>query len=164
MKSAPILFLATALLYAQSAPNWDRWRFLIGEWVGEGGGQPGQGTGEFSFELQLDRRILVRKNYANYPASKDKPAYSHQDLMVVYPEGPGWRAVYFDNEGRVIHYAVEFPAEGGGVTFASEARDSAPRFVLTYKKRGPDQVAITFAVGPPGKPVTPYIEASAHRK
>jgi hypothetical protein len=57
--------------------------FLIGEWVGEGGGMPGQGGGGFSFLPDQDGRILIRKNYANYPATKDKPAYSHTDLTII---------------------------------------------------------------------------------
>jgi hypothetical protein len=159
-----ILLMATAALCAQSAPNWESWQFLIGDWVGEGTGQPGQGTGSFTFELQLDRRILVRKNLASYPATKDKPAYSHQDLMIVYPEGTHWRADYFDNEGHAIHYAVEFPTEGGGVSFISDGKPSEPRYLLAYTKAGAKTVKITFEVAPPGKPFARYIEAVARRK
>ncbi len=92
-----ILLVAAGLCCAQAPPNWDRWQFLIGEWAGEGGGEPGQGAGVFSFKPDLDGRVLIRKNRSDYPATKDKPAYHHEDLMIVYPEGPAARAVYFDN-------------------------------------------------------------------
>src|SRR6266849_9830409 len=49
VRSLPILFLTVVSLFGESPPNWDRWQFLMGEWVGEGGGEPGQGTGSFSF-------------------------------------------------------------------------------------------------------------------
>jgi len=162
VRFAAISLLAAALLCAQSKPNWESWQFLIGDWVGEGTGEPGSGTGGFKFELQLDRQILVRQNHAEYPATQNKPAYSHQDLMVVYPEGSTWRAVYFDNEGHVIHYAAEFRPDGG-VTFTSTEPASGPRFQLTYTKSAPNKVGIEFAIAPPGKPFTPYIHAVAHR-
>ena len=165
-RPALLLLIAALSLFAQSGPNWDRWQFLIGDWAGEGSGQPGQGTGAFSFRPDLDARVLVRKNRADYPATKDKPAYSHQDLMVVYPEGPAASAVYFDNEGHVIHYGIEFGRAGGTVIFTSAAEAAAPRFRLTYNKLGTDKVGIRFEIAPPGKPdaFAPYIEAAAHRK
>jgi hypothetical protein len=165
-RSALLLLITALSLCAQTAPNWDRWQFLIGDWAGEGSGEPGQGAGAFSFRLDLDGRVLVRKNRADYPAAKDKPAYSHQDLMVVYPEGPGASAVYFDNEGHVIHYGIEFGRDGGEVIFTSTVQASAPRFRLTYAKLGPHKVGIRFEIAPPGKPdaFAPYIEATAHRK
>jgi hypothetical protein len=69
------------------APNWQDWSFLLGEWTGVGSGQPGQGAGKFSFKPDLQRRVLVRTNYAEYPATKDRPAFRHDDLMIVY-RGP----------------------------------------------------------------------------
>jgi hypothetical protein len=164
VRFAAILLLAAAPLCAQGKPNWDGWQFLIGEWTGEGTGDPGEGTGGFTFELQLDGRVLVRQNHAEYPATKDKPAYSHQDLMVIHPEDPGWSAVYFDNEGHVIHYSVEFRTEGGGIAFTSTEPASAPRYLLTYTKLGAAKVGIEFAIAAPGKPFAPYIHALAHRK
>jgi hypothetical protein len=162
VRFAALLLLAAAPLCAQNKPNWDSWQFLIGDWVGEGSGEPGSGTGGFKFELQLDQRILVRHNHAEYPATKDKPAFSHQDLMVIHPEGSGWRAVYFDNEGHVIHYSVEVRADGG-VTLTSAEPVSEPRFQLTYTRLAANKVGIEFAIAPPGKPFTPYIHAAARR-
>jgi hypothetical protein len=86
--------------------NWEPFRFLIGEWTGKGSGSPGEAGGAFSFSFDLEEKILVRRNRADYPATKEKPAYSHTDLMVIYKEGPATRAIYFDNEGHIINYAV----------------------------------------------------------
>src|SRR5689334_18745322 len=72
VKSSLILLAMAACLFAQSPPNWDRWQFLIGDWVGEGGGEPGQGAGAFSFRLDLEGRVLVRKNRSDYPEAKDR--------------------------------------------------------------------------------------------
>src|SRR5262245_21202082 len=87
----------TALAQQAAKPaNWDAWQFLLGEWEGEGSGTPGQGVGGFRFSLDLQKRVLVRKNWANYPATDKQAAFSHEDLMVVYQEpGQPTRAVYF---------------------------------------------------------------------
>lgn len=161
-----LLFAAGAALFAQSPPNWDRWQFLMGDWIGEGTGQPGAGEGGFSFRPALDGRVLVRKNEAHYAATKDRPAFSHEDLMVVYPEGTAARAVYFDSEGHVIQYGVEFSAAGERITFISGAEPSATRYRLTYTKLAAEKVGIRFEMAPPGKPeaFAPYIEATARRK
>jgi hypothetical protein len=166
-----VLFLGAASLLAQQNKTDSRWAplgFLIGDWVGEGSGTPGQGTGGFSFLPDQDGRILVRKNHADYPASKDNPASSHTDLMIVYQESgeTKLRAIYFDDEGHTIHYVVEPLPDGNSVQFLSEASASQPRYRLTYRKTADDRVAIQFEIAPPGKPdgFSTYIDATARRK
>jgi hypothetical protein len=160
-----LLLLACSAIFAQTAPKPDdRWSplsFLVGEWTGEGGGGPGQGSGGFSFLPDQNGTILIRKNRADYPAAKDRPAFSHTDLMIVYRE-PGetkLRAIYFDVEDHVIHYTVEPSADGNSVQFVSD------NYRLTYRKTSPDRLAIKFEIAPPGKPgaFTTYIDATAHR-
>ena len=46
--------------------DWVCLEYLVGDWVGEGGGQPGQGTGEFSFHPALQNRILVLPSRCEY--------------------------------------------------------------------------------------------------
>jgi len=146
--------------------NWGAFQFLIGEWVGEGGGDPGQGVGGFTFSLDLQNTILVRKNFANYPATKDRPAFSHNDLMVVYREGDKFKAVYFDNEQHVINYALTFSKDSSAVIFVSDVIPGAPRFRLTNTKQGTDSIKISFEFAPPGQPeaFNRYIDAVARRK
>src|SRR6202011_6405981 len=59
---------------------------LTGDWLGEGGGAPGQGAGEFSFRSELGGKALVRRNRADYPAAAGKPAFHHEDLMMIFQE------------------------------------------------------------------------------
>jgi hypothetical protein len=168
MRVAGILFLGLSTLLAQPSENVHRWAplaFLIGDWVGEGGGGPGQGSGEFSFHLDLGGAILIRKNISHYPATKDKPAYAHTDLMIIYFEST-LRAIYFDDENHTIHYAVEPLADGKGVRFLSDAVATQPRYRLTYRKTGDDRVAIQFEIAPADHPeaFSSYIEATARRE
>ncbi len=121
-----VALLAALTLRAQAPsaarPNWDSWQFLIGEWAGEGSGDPGKGTGGFRFQLELQGRVLVRRNRADYPAAGGRSAFSHDDLMIVYqePEAKRTRAVYFDNEGHVIHYTAAFSADQKALTFLGD--------------------------------------------
>ncbi|HXX21888.1 MAG TPA: hypothetical protein VEO19_01910 [Terriglobia bacterium] len=154
---------------AQETPNgWAPFEYLLGDWVGEGGGQPGQGAGEFSFHLDLQNRILVRKNYAAYPPANGRAAFRHDDLTVVYRESEKspLKAVYFDSEGHVIHYAVAVSSDQKTIEFVSEVLPSSPRYRFTYVKTGSASVALKFEIAPPGKPdaFSTYIEAKAKRK
>ena len=154
-----ILLITAAFAQKMESP-FQPLAFLIGDWVGEGDGKPGESSGAFSFALDLDKKIAVRKNHA------DLKNGVHDDLMIAYPDpaGKSLRAIYFDNEGHVIHYLVE--GTPNGVRFTSDPAAPGPRFRLTYAKTGEKTISIQFDMAPPGKPdaFTPYLTAGARRK
>ena len=78
-------------------------------------------SGAFNFSLAVQDRIIVRTNYAKYPARDGKPATRHDDLMVIFVEGDALKADYFDSEQHVIHYLVQ-PRGPRDVVFVSEAK------------------------------------------
>lgn len=149
------LFALTLPAVAKPQPPdlWQPLQFLVGEWTAEGSGEPGRGSGSFSFRFDLDRKILIRQNRSDYPATKDHPAFSHGDLMVIYPDSkPGsFRAIYFDNEGHVIEYGVKVRSEGT-VEFVSSAAPGLPRYRLTYTKSNGNDLGVKFEIAPPDKP------------
>ena len=155
------LVFATLVLPLFAADEWGPAQFLIGRWTGEGGGGPGQGSGSFSFTPDLQGKILIRKNFSEYPPANGKLAFRHDDLTILYRESGQLKALYFDSEEHVIPYVVK-PAEGG-VVFVTEAPKTAPRYRLTYTSTGSDTLKIKFEVAPPCKDFATYIEASAHR-
>jgi hypothetical protein len=164
-----IVFLCLSSFAAaqtQTKGLWAEWGPFLGIWQGAGSGEPGQGKGEFTFESALQGAVLTRRNYAEYPASKDKPAYRHDDLMVIYHDGDNQktRADYWDNEGHVIHYDVELSA--AKLVFISNEAQLGPRYRLTYLKKGDDELKLTFEIAPPNdrNGFKTYIEASARRK
>ncbi len=162
-----LILLLSSFSYSQDLPaadRWATWQQFVGTWEGAGSGAPGQGGGEFSFAPELQGAVLVRHSYAAYPPTKDKPAYRHDDLMVVYQDGKTTRADYWDNEDHVIHYTAELSP--GKLVFVSDEAQSGPRYRLTYIKTGADTLKLTFEIAPPGVPdkFSTYIEASARRK
>ncbi|HZS49111.1 MAG TPA: hypothetical protein VFC63_28850 [Blastocatellia bacterium] len=153
---------------SKTETDWSAMKFLIGDWTGDGGGKPGQGSGESSFKLDLQGKVLVRRSQSDYPATADKPAISHSDLMIIHPKasGKGFEAIYFDNEGFVIHYDVIKSDDKKVLTLISEPSPSAPRFRLVYTQISETTMTVRFDIAPPGKPeaFAKYVEGTLHRK
>jgi hypothetical protein len=164
----PALLVVLVCAGAAEDDPWSDYRFLLGEWRGEGDGGPGKGTGEFSFTRDLQGKVLVRKNRTDIPATSGRPASTHEDLMVVYAGegGRNARAIYFDSEGHVINYAASFSADKRTLTFVSDATPSTPRFRLSYTHGEGETLRIKFEIAAPGKPdeFKTYLEGAARRE
>lgn len=164
-----ILIISFGRLTAQQPAkqaDWSTWKFILGEWVGEGNGTPGQGTGAFTFSYDLEKRVLVRKNHSDFPETNGRPAFMHDDLMIVYQDNDKTKAVYWDNEGHIINYVAEFSKDGNTLYFTSEIIPQAPRYRLVYEKQGDNKMKNVFEIAAPGKPdqFSKYIEAVVVKK
>ena len=122
----------------------------------------------FSFQLELQGKILVRRNHLNFPATPQRPAFTHEDLLVVYREAKTTpnRAIYFDSEGFVIHYTAAFSEQGKVLTFLSDPSPQAPRQKLTYVQNEDGTLKVKFEIAPPGKPeaFVTHVEGIAQRE
>ncbi|MGA3028732.1 MAG: hypothetical protein ABSF98_28660 [Bryobacteraceae bacterium] len=157
-----VIWLAGVLpLGAQPGPDkaagsaWTKLEFLLGKWTGIAGEKDtplGAGQGGFSFEPELNRKIVVRRNQAAYNSGA-----RHEDLMVIYLDAPNDapRAIYFDTEGHVIRYNLTFPAPNS-VIFESDGTQTGPRFRLSYWLDG-RALDGKFEVAPPGAEYKPYL-------
>ncbi len=159
-----LLLMVCAPLVAQQ-PKCAGFNGLLGDWIGTGSGSPGEGQGGFTFKLDLQGRVMVRRNFAEYLATKERPAFRHDDLMVLYNDSTGARrADYWDNEGHVIRYAVTTSTDGCTITFQSPTSANDAAYKLTYTFKSPDEVSIAFQVALPGRDFGNYVTASARRK
>ncbi len=148
-------FLSLAAGQSVKPDPWSPFEFLLGDWTGDGTGAPGEGSGGFSFSADLDRKILVRKNFAVYPDSR------HDDLMIVYLDG-GLRAIYFDSEGHVIRYGIA--VKNGTLIFESEESGPGPQYRLTYASAA-SGIKGKFEIRLPGEAAyRTYLDFTAHRK
>ncbi|MGD0342812.1 MAG: hypothetical protein ABSA76_14005, partial [Bacteroidales bacterium] len=149
----------------QATGGWEKWKYLIGEWVGEGNGQPGQGEGSFSFQTDLDGKVLVRKNHTVFPETVKSAVKVHDDLLYVYASSRdgNQEAIYFDNEGNTIKYKVSFTENS--IVLTSEKSSSSPRFRLSYTKIDDTSVKISFEMAQPNAPETfrTYLEGKANK-
>jgi hypothetical protein len=167
MKTKLILTIAFLGLFTsffgQQNSTWDRWDWLTGEWIGEGSGQPGTGGGTFSFKLDLDKKILVRKSHSEYPSTNNKPKVVHDDLMIVYlsQTGSPLKAIYFDNEGHTINYTITYSDKS--IVFTSDKILNVPVFRLTYTFLSNETINTKFEMSQDGEKFTSYIEGKSKK-
>jgi hypothetical protein len=166
--SLSFLLAMTAWPQTASQDPWADWKFLLGEWAaGESSGVPGQASkGFFTLRPDLDGKILVRKNHAEYPPANGRPAIVHDDLMIVYHESGATKAFYSDNEGHVIRYDVSVSPDKKRIVFLGEKIPGTPQYRLTYEDVNPGMAKVLFEVAAPDKPgqFAKYVEATVLRK
>jgi hypothetical protein len=158
---------ASAQAPAPAAPPWAPLQFLVGTWEGVGSGAPGEGRGGCTFAFELDKNILVRRNWAEYaPKAGETKGVSHQDLMIVYAE-PGdtrLKAIYFDMESHVIHYVLQPAAGPDQAVFETEPGTKGPRFRLSYMLEGDGRVLNVFSMAAPGQDFKEYTRGRLIKK
>jgi hypothetical protein len=166
--------ICTTLLSGQTASTndgqWNALRFLEGTWDAKTQGETSgvNATGTYSFRKELGGHILARHSTAagcKGPADFD---CEHGDLLYIYQEmqdtpGQPLKAIYFDNEGHVIHYNVSTPTPASAV-FTSDPSVPGPRFRLAYELKGA-VMSGKFQMLMPGKAEwTSYLEWSGAKK
>ena len=137
--SLALLICCSLNLVAQTAsPAADPWKplsFLEGTWEARAQGNGGVTTsGRYTFQRELGGHIMARHSSSD-PNCKGPASFDceHGDLLYVFQDAPGQplKAIYFDNEGHVIHYDILTPASNS-VVFLSEAAPG-PHFRLVYE-------------------------------
>ncbi|MFC5861124.1 hypothetical protein ACFPT7_02340 [Acidicapsa dinghuensis] len=138
--------------------------FLVGTWTANTQGNAGAAaSGSYSFNLELGNHVLARHSSTadcKGPADYD---CGHHDLLYVYAEGRALKAIFFDNEGHVIHYDVTVP-EPNTAVFVSDAAAAGPLFRLIYVLKG-GVMSGKFQTEPPGRTEwESYLEWSGSKK
>jgi len=129
---------STIALADQDNP-WQALNFLQGTWAAnaEGGSAGAHSSGLYAFEYELRQHVLSRVSKS--PVACKGPAKfdcEHSDLLYIYQDAEGGplKAIYFDNEGHVIHYTVSTP-DATTVVFLSDASSTGPQFRLIYQRK-----------------------------
>ena len=170
MKIATFSLLALLSLAAaaqQPAPVSDPWQtlsFLIGTWDARtAGGSAAQVVGTYTFQMELKGHVLARHAVASDCKGPQDFDCQHADMLYVYQDssGTGFKAIYFDNEGHVIHYAVTTPGPST-VIFLSEP-NPGPRFRLVYRLDGGVMEGKFQSQAPAGNAWVSYLEWSGGR-
>jgi hypothetical protein len=136
-----LFLLAIPVMRLSAQAGADQWKpltFLEGTWEAKTGPGDVQSSGTYTFKPELNGHILARHSTSNAgckgPATFD---CEHGDLLYLYKDAPGqpMKAIYFDNEGHVIHYEVTTP-DATTAVFLSDASQPGPQFRLTYELKG----------------------------
>ncbi len=123
---------------AAAAPDpWKTLSFLEGTWDAKTKANGAVTVaGSYSFRRELDGHIMAR--HASNSACKGPDTFdcNHGDLLYLFRDAPGQpvKAIYFDNEGHVIHYDVSTPSPNTAL-FLSDAAQPGPRFRLVYERK-----------------------------
>ncbi len=157
------ILLFSSIAFAQQTGSWNKWVWLIGEWQGEGDGNPSHGSGGFTLKPDLNEKILVRKAHSEYPATANKPATIHDDLMIIYPDysGSSSKAIYFDNEGHTINYSISY--SDSSIIMTSEKNQNMPVFRLTYRLLSDNNVNTKFEMSQDGITFSTYVEGKSKK-
>ena len=151
----------------QPGDPWQALRFLVGTWEAktQGGSAGAAASGAYTFRLDLKDHVLARHSTSagcKGPADFD---CEHGDLLYLYQDAAGQplKAIYFDNEGHVIHYEVTTPAPNM-VVLISATSPNGPQYRLTYELKGPLMMG-KFQMRMPGQSdFQAYLEWSGGRK
>jgi hypothetical protein len=134
-----VLSVAAPCIAQSSSDPWKDLAFLEGTWEAKTAGNgPIAASGTYTFRMELQNHILARHSTSD--AGCKAPAdfnCEHGDLLYVYQDAPGepLKAIYFDNEGHVIHYSVSAP-DATTAQFLSDASGHGPQFRLVYQLKG----------------------------
>jgi hypothetical protein len=169
--ASALLFLTLPLVAQDTAaPSVDCWKalkFLEGTWEAKAQGSAGIATaGTYTFRPELGNHILARHS-SNNSACKGPATFDckHRDLLYIYEDASGQplKAIYFDNEGHVIHYDVS-TREPSTAVFLSEPSRPGPQFRLIYELKG-SVMSGKFQMHMPGQTEwTSYLEWSGVKK
>jgi hypothetical protein len=152
-------------------PPWERMRFFLGSWVGEGQGQPGRSTVTRDYALALGDRFIEVRNTSTYPPQEKNPRGEvHEDRGFISWDRARHRFVLrqFHVEGFVNQFVADtLGAASDSVVFTSEAIENIPtgyRARETYRIVGPDAFIERFELAEPGGDFAVYSESRFSRK
>jgi hypothetical protein len=164
------LLLAIPLMtLAQTAPAPNPFKalsFLEQNWEANTNGFNGvKSAGTYTFRRELAGHILARRSTSDV-ACKGPTDFDcgHTDMLYVYQDSPGQplKAIYFDNEGHVIHYSVSTPAPSS-VVFLSDP-GPGPQFRLSYEVKDSLLLGKFQSLMPGQKDWKSYLEWSGAKK
>ena len=140
--------------------------FLLGTWEAKTVNNPDvTATGTYTFRTELNGHVLARHTVATGCKGPDDFNCRHGDLLYIYSDGPAHslHAIYFDNEGHVIHYLVTTPTPTTA-EFLSDAAAPGPQFRLLYELKA-EVMSGKFQIRMPGQPDwKSYLEWTGSRK
>jgi hypothetical protein len=151
LRILPLLLALPLTAQNPSASRPDPWKalsFLLGTWEAKTtGGQPASSSGTYTFREELNGHVLARHSTSNAgckgPSDFD---CDHTDLLYAwqpFPHGPV-SAIYFDNEGHVIHYSVSTP-DANTAIFLSDINQPGPLFRLVYVRKTDERKGDTLS-------------------
>lgn len=136
---------------------------FLGVWKGEGGGEPGQGIYERSYQFILNNRFIEIRNKSTYPPTDKNPKGEvHEDIGYFSYDNAKktFMLRQFHIEGFVNEFRLEsISPDRKTLVFITESIENIPagyRAKETYRVIGDDEIEETFEIAEPGKDFKVY--------
>ena len=149
---------------------WKPLEFLVGTWRGKGGGEPGIGEYERTYQFMFNRRFLEVRNKSTYPPSETNPnGEVHEDIGYISHDNMRNCFVLrqFHIEGFVNQYKLEsISADGKSIVFVSEVIENISagwQAKETYQMISENEFSETFELAPPNQPFGVYTAVTMRR-
>lgn len=172
-----ILFLflfIPSILFAQNTKRDSTWLLLkpfIGTWKGEGGGEPGQGKYERSYQFILNKRFIEIRNKSTYPATTQNPkGEEHEDIGYLSYDNNRKTFILrqFHLEGFVNQFRLDtISPDKKTLVFITESIENIPkgwRAKETYRIVSDDEIEETFELAEPDKEFAVYTKVRLVRQ
>ena len=106
------------------------------------------------FRSELNGHIVARHSIGDSSKCTGPADFNceHSDMLYIYADAPSQplHAIYFDNEGHVIHYSVTAPTPTSA-EFLSDPQQPGTQFRLFYELKG-TIMSGKFQMRMPGQP------------
>ena len=168
------LLITPCIIFSQMTKRDSLWLTLkpfVGEWKGEGGGQPGKGKYERSYQFILNKRFIEIKNKSTYePTTQHPNGEVHEDIG--YFSYDNSRKTFmlrqFHVESFIIQYRVDgISADKKTIVFISESIENMPsgyRAKETNRIIGDNKIEETFDISVPNKDFAVYSKVKLFRQ
>lgn len=161
-----LILLSSTLTYAQNTKRdsiWSPIRYFVGNWKGEGGGEPGIGKYQRSYQLILNNNFVEIKNKSTYPPTDRNPKGEvHEDIgYFIYDK---YKRTFLLRQLHVESFANDYVLESISAdkktwVFVTEAIINIPngwKAKETYRIVSDKEFEETFELAEPGKEFTIY--------
>lgn len=151
--------------------TWMPLKFFIGEWTGKGGGEPGIGKYERSYQWMFNNRYIEIHNKSSYPPSdNNSKGEIHEDAGFFSYDKARKTFVLrqFHMEGFVNQYRLDsISKDGKTIVFITESIENIPagwRAKETYTIINNDEFEEIFELAAPNGAFELYTRAKFIRK
>lgn len=169
-----LILLSPGVILAQSSKRDSIWApvaVFLGQWHGEGGGEPGIGRYERSYTFTLNRNFIEIHNTSTYPPTAKNPnGEVHEDKgYLFYDRGrKTFLLRQYHAEGFANDYVLEsLSPDRKTWVFVTESIVNIPkgwRARETYHILSNNEIEETFELAPPDQPFAVYSKVKLIRK
>lgn len=150
---------------------WLPLKALVGNWKGEGGGEPGKGKYERSYQFVLNKRFIEIRNKSTYePTAQNPKGEVHEDIgYFSYDNGrKTFMLRQFHTEGFVNQFKLDrISPDKKTLVFITESIENIPagyKAKETYSLLSDDEIEETFEIAEPGKAFMIYSKVKLLRQ